>query len=69
MRKKEVTKVGEDVKPVEKTEFEIPKNAVIDRLVRVISLPGDPYHKDGEEFDLAIKTAKLLEERGWVKIK
>ncbi len=63
----EVTKVGEDV--VVQTEFTIPKDAIIDVSVSVVSLPGDPYHKDGEEFTLAKKTADLLVERGWVKLK
>lgn len=63
----EVTKVGEDV--IVQTEFEVPKDAIIDVSVDVISLPGDPYHKDGEVFPMAKRTADLLVSRGWVKLK
>lgn len=63
----EVTLVGEGVQ--EPTEFVIPKDAVIDVAVTVISLNGDPYHKNGEEFQMAKKTAELRAEQGWVKIK
>jgi len=63
----EVTVVGEGVQ--EATEFVIPKDAVIDTAVTVVSLKGDPYHKDGDEFEIAKKTADMLVERGWVKIK
>jgi len=68
---KEVTVVGEDVKKEEvvTTEFKIPKDAIIDVAVTVISLKDDPYHRDGEEFQLGKKTAELLAEKGWVKIK
>jgi len=65
----EVTKVGEDVQEVVQTEFQVPKDAIIDVSVTVVSLAGDPYHKDGEEFQMAKRTAELLQERGWVKIK
>lgn len=64
----EVTKVGEDVK-VEQKEFKPGKDAIVDVAVTVISLEGDPYHKNGAEFQLAKKTANELAERGWVKIK
>lgn len=67
-KNEEVTQVGEDVK-VEQTEFSVPKGSIIDKAVTVISLDKDPYHKDGDEFQMAEKTAKLLEEKGWVKIK
>lgn len=63
----DVTKVGEDV--VVQTEFEVPKDAIIDVSVTVESLSLDPYHKDGEEFQMAKRTAELLATKGWVKIK
>jgi len=63
----DVTKVGEDV--IVQTEFQVPKDAIIDVSVTVISLPGDPYHKDGVEFQMAKRTAELLAVRGWVEIK
>ena len=66
--KEEVTVVGEDVKPVEPVEFVVPEGAIIDKQVTVISL-ASPYHKEGEEFGCAERTAKILAERGWVKIK
>jgi len=68
-KEKEVTKVGEGVQEIEKTEIKLPKGAFVDQLVTVVSLPGDPYHKDGVEFDVAKNTAEILEQRGWVKIK
>ena len=51
------------------TEFAISENTIIDRLVTVVSLPGDPYHKDGAEFQMAYATAKKLEKKERVKIK
>jgi len=65
----DVTKVGEDVQEVVQTEFQVPKDAIIDEPVTVISLAGDPYHKNGEEFQMAKRTAELLALRGWVEIK
>lgn len=50
-------------------EFKVPKDASIDEAVTVISLPGDPYHDDGHEFEMAKKTADILVKRGWVEIK
>lgn len=66
-KEEEETKVGEGVIP--STEFKVPKDAIIDTAVTVVSLVADPYHKDGDEFQLARKTAEDLEKRGWVKIK
>lgn len=63
----EVTKVGEDVH--EQTEIIVPKESIIDVPVTVVSLKDDPYHKDGEEFQLAKRTAEDLVKRGWVKLK
>jgi len=64
-----VTVVGQDVEVIKQTEFVIPKDAIIDVSVTVISLAGDPYHKDGEEFQMAKRTAIEREKLGWVKIK
>ena len=58
------------VKPVDEDlkELVIPSNAVIDVQVTVISKEKDPFHKTGEKFKMAKKTAELKEEAGWVEI-
>lgn len=63
----QVTKVGEGAQ--ETTETVIPKGAIVDVAVTVVSLANDPFHKDGEEFEMAQRTAEQLQEKGWVKIK
>jgi hypothetical protein len=65
---KEATKVGEDVK-VDQTELQIPKDAIVDSLVWVISLDGDVHHKTGDEFQMGRKTALMMQDLGRVKIK
>lgn len=62
----EVTVIGEVSEP---KELIVPPDAIIDVAVTVISLEADPYHKDGEEFQMGKKTAEELAKRGWVKIK
>ena len=53
----------------EQKEIVVPKDAIVDAPVTVVSLSGDPYHKDGEEFEVGKKTADELVKRGWVKLK
>ena len=55
----DVTKVGIMDEPV-KPGIVINPGGIIDVAVTVVSLADDPYHKDGEEFQLGKKTAEEL---------
>lgn len=63
------TEVKVGIMDADTKEVSVPANSVIDVAVTVISLAGDKFHKDGEEFQMAKKTAEIMAERGLVKIK
>ena len=54
---------------VQEKKLDIAKDAHVGVPVTVISLPGDPYHEDGHEFEVGMKKAEQLVKAGWVKLK